>query len=70
MIVPLPVLTPRLSSLWLRLVTPATAQIGRHLVEGLRNATVVRDRKALEDFAVRPMDFPEAMARAISGEAK
>lgn len=70
LMVPVPVLTPRLSSMWLRLVTPATAQIGRHLVEGLRNATVVRDRRALQEFAVRPMDFPEAMARAISGEGK
>ncbi|NUN49382.1 MAG: NAD(P)H-binding protein [Candidatus Brocadiae bacterium] len=70
LMVPVPVLTPRLSSMWLRLVTPATAQIGRHLVEGLRNATVVRDRRALQEFAVRPIDFPEAMARAISGEGK
>lgn len=70
LMIPVPLLTPRLSSMWLRLVTPATAQVGRHLVEGLRNATVVRDPKALQDFAVRPSDFPEAMARAISGEAK
>lgn len=70
LMIPVPVLTPRLSSLWLRLVTPATAQVGRHLVEGLRNATVVRDRRALAEFAVRPADFPEAMACAISGAGR
>jgi uncharacterized protein YbjT (DUF2867 family) len=70
LMIPVPVLTPRLSSMWLRLVTPATARIGRHLVEGLRNATLVRDRRALREFSVRPIDFPEAMARAISGEGR
>src|SRR5918999_549206 len=49
-----PVLTPYLSGLWLALVTPATYGVGRHLVEGLKNPTVVRDNKALEVFPVRP----------------
>jgi uncharacterized protein YbjT (DUF2867 family) len=42
-IIAVPVLTPRLSSYWLHLVTPAEARVARPLVEGLRNPTVVRD---------------------------
>lgn len=45
-LVPVPVLTPHLSGLWLALVTPAQARVGRSLVEGLRNATVVRSPRA------------------------
>ena len=46
-----PVLTPYLSSLWLALVTPTKFEVGRHLIEGLKNPTVVRDKKALEVFS-------------------
>ena len=52
--VPVPVLTPHLSSLWLGLVTPVYARVGRALVEGLRNETVVRDTAALDLFRSRP----------------
>jgi uncharacterized protein YbjT (DUF2867 family) len=61
-----PVLTPYLSGLWLALVTPASFEVGRHLIEGLKNPTVVRDSKALGVFAIRPMDVKEAMRRAIA----
>ena len=44
--VPVPVLTPRLSSLWLGLVTPLYARIGRKLIESVEHATVVRDERA------------------------
>jgi lipocalin/uncharacterized protein YbjT (DUF2867 family)/ligand-binding SRPBCC domain-containing protein len=64
-LIPMPVLTPRLSGLWLGLVTPAQARIGRALVEGLRNPTVVRSSAALETFAIRPMPLREAFVRAI-----
>jgi hypothetical protein len=71
-LIPVPVLTPRLSGLWLRLVTPAQARVGRALVEGLRNPTVVRSSAALETFAIRPMTLREAFVRAIgkSGAAQ
>ena len=42
-VIPVPVLTPRLSSLWIHLVTPLTARIARPLAEGLRNEVVVQD---------------------------
>lgn len=67
-ILPVPVLTPGLSSLWLGLVTPVYARVGRELIEGLRNRTVVRDDRALRDFAVRPRGIAEAIARALANE--
>jgi uncharacterized protein YbjT (DUF2867 family) len=54
-LVSVPVLTPWLSGLWLAIVTPASFEIGRHLIEGLKNPTVVRDRTALDVFPIRPM---------------
>jgi lipocalin len=64
-LIPVPVLTPRLSGLWLGLVTPAQARIGRALVEGLRNPTVVHSAAARQTFAIRPMALREAFVRAI-----
>ena len=61
-----PVLTPYLSSLWLALVTPASFAVGRHLIEGLKNPTVVRDRSALDVFPIRPMTMQEAVAKALA----
>jgi uncharacterized protein YbjT (DUF2867 family) len=64
-----PVLTPRLSSLWLGLVTPVYARVGRKLVESLRNETVVQDTRALSAFAgIRPRGMREAIARALQNE--
>ncbi len=62
-----PVLTPYLSSLWLALVTPASFEVGRHLIEGLKNPTVVRNTKAIEAFPIRPMRVREAIERALLG---
>ena len=66
--VPVPVLTPRLSSLWLHLVTPVYAGIGRELVDSLRNETVVNDPRALDVFPVRPRSSAEAITRALANE--
>ena len=65
---PVPVLTPRLSSLWLGLVTPLYARIGRKLIDSLRNASVVTDPAALEVFPIRPVGICEAIATAIRNE--
>jgi uncharacterized protein YbjT (DUF2867 family) len=62
-----PVLTPYLSSLWLALVTPTEFETGRHLIEGLKNPTVVRDKRAQSKFAIRPVGTPEAIRRALTG---
>ena len=65
-LISVPVLTPYLSSLWLTIVTPASFEVGRHLIEGLKNPTVVRDRSALDVFPIRPMGIREAIQRAIA----
>jgi hypothetical protein len=65
---PVPLLTPRLSSLWLALVSPVYARVGRELIDGVRNATVVHDGQALRDFSVRPRGIREVLARALVNE--
>jgi hypothetical protein len=67
-IVPVPFLTPRLSSLWLGLVTPVYARVGRKLIESMTVPTVVRDPSALRDFPIRLRSVDEAIARAILNE--
>ena len=52
-IVPVPLLTPPLSSLWLGLITPVYARVGRKLIESLPHETVVRDTTALRTFPIR-----------------
>lgn len=66
-LISVPVLTPYLSSLWLALVTPTAFEVGKHLIEGLRNPTVVRDKQALEVFPIRPVGIVKAVELAISG---
>jgi uncharacterized protein YbjT (DUF2867 family) len=63
-----PVLTPRLSSLWLGLTTPVYARVGRKLIEGVRNPTVVSSDDAMSEFSVRPMNLSDAISRAMSNE--
>ena len=65
-LIPVPLLTPYLSGLWLALVTPATSEVGRHLVEGLRNPTVVRNTQALDAFSIRPMGMKHAIQKALA----
>jgi len=68
LLIPVPLLTPRLSSLWLGLVTPVYARVGRKLVDSLRNSTVIRDPAALAAFPVKPRGVREAIARALVNE--
>jgi uncharacterized protein YbjT (DUF2867 family) len=64
-IVTVPLLTPRLSSLWCGLVTSVPVAIARPLIDGLRNETIVRDDVAARLFPdVHPMGFDEAVADA------
>lgn len=65
-LISVPVLTPYLSSLWLALVTPASFEVGKHLIEGLKNPTVVRDNTALKMFPIRPMGIREAIQKALA----
>ena len=68
LMIPVPVLTPRLSSLWLGLVTPLYARIGRKLIDSICHATVVQDDSASRAFAVRPVGVQEAIAAALRHE--
>lgn len=66
LIIPVPLLTPWLSSLWLGLVTPLFVRVGRLLIESIRHSTVVRDQTALREFAIRPIGHREAIAEALA----
>jgi uncharacterized protein YbjT (DUF2867 family)/uncharacterized protein YndB with AHSA1/START domain len=66
-LVPVPVLTPRLSSYWIHLVTPVPAAIARPLIQGLRNDVVVRDDLARRLFPqIEPMDYATAVRLALA----
>ena len=66
--IPVPLLTPYLSSLWLGLVTPLYARVGRKLVDSLRNPTLVSNRLAETTFSIRPRSVREDIARALVNE--
>ena len=68
LLIRVPVLTPRLSSLWLGLVTPLYARIGRKLIDSIRHPTLVRNLSALADFDIRPVGYREAIAAALRNE--
>ena len=63
--VPVPVLTPWLSSLWVGLVTPVDAGVARPLIEGAESVTIVRDPSGMKLFEVSPVTLPEAMSAAV-----
>jgi len=64
---PVPVLTPKLSSYWVHLVTPIPSQIARPLIEGLRNETVVRDHSAHDLFpGIHPVSYATAVHAAVA----
>ena len=65
LIVEVPVLSPRLSSYWLHLVTPVNAQMARPLIEGLRNPTVARDNRIRELLPFPLTSFEEAARAAL-----
>jgi uncharacterized protein YbjT (DUF2867 family) len=66
-ILPVPVLTPALSSYWVHWMTPISAQVARPLIEGLRNEVVVRDPQAARLFPhIRPLTYREAIRRALA----
>lgn len=65
-IVVVPVLTPRLSSLWINFVTPVPASLARPLVEGLKSEMVCESDLALHLFPWKPIGFDEAVARALA----
>lgn len=69
LMVPVPLLTPTLSSYWLGLVTPVYARVGRKLIDSVRHESIVRRPGAMERLGVRPMGVAEAMSRALRAAA-
>ena len=70
LVLSVPFLTPRLSSLWLGLVTPLYVRVGRKLIDSIRHSTVVEDLSALTEFGIRPCGFREAIAAAINADTR
>lgn len=66
LVIPVPVLTPRLSSLWIHLVTPLAASIARPLAEGLRNRVVCRNDEATRLMPHQCLTIRQAMDAAIA----
>ena len=66
--VPVPLITPKLSSLWIGLVTPVDSGVARPLIESLASETVVTDPAPASLFDVRPMGSAEALRLARADE--
>jgi uncharacterized protein YbjT (DUF2867 family) len=65
--IPVPVLTPALSSYWVHLVTPIASSIAKPLINGLKNEVVVRDNLAKKIFPhIRPKSYDDAVWEALS----
>lgn len=68
LMISVPLLTPRLSSLWLGLVTPVYARVGRKLIESIRHPTVVTTDTAARMFSIRPVAAAAAIRSALDNE--
>jgi uncharacterized protein YbjT (DUF2867 family) len=69
-LIKVPVLTPRLSSYWVGLVTPVPVKPARALIEGLRHETICENYDALHMFDVKPMSFENAVQKALGAVLK
>ena len=69
-ILPVPLLTPRLSSLWLTLVTDVDTATGRALVDSMTNEVVVRDHSIRDLIPFDPMPYDDAVRKALSERAQ
>ena len=65
-LIPVPVLTPALSSWWVHLVTPIPRAIARPLIDGLRCEVVAPDaRRSAEIFGLQPLSYEQAVRLAL-----
>ncbi len=69
-ILPVPLLTPRLSSLWLTLVTDVDTATGRALVDSMTNEVVVRDPSIRDLIPFDPMPYDDAVRKALAERAR
>jgi uncharacterized protein YbjT (DUF2867 family) len=70
LVVPVPLLSPRLSSRWLSLVTSVDVQTGRSLIDSMTNEVVVRDDSIRKLVPFEPMDYDTAVLQALGERAK
>jgi len=72
LLIPVPVLSPRLSSYWLILFSPVSYRIARALVDGLKSETIIQNDNARNYFSnVTPLSYEKAIEAALSeDEAK
>ena len=70
LIVPVPLLTPKLSSYWLSLVTDVDVQTGRSLIDSMTNEVVVRDDSIRRVVPFEPMPYDEAVLTALGERAR
>jgi hypothetical protein len=70
LIVPVPLLSPRLSSYWLALVTDIDVTTGRALIGSMTNEVVVRDDAIRRIVEFEPMGYDEAVLQALGERAK
>ena len=68
-LIEVPFLTPRLSSLWLYLVTPASVAVARPLIEGLRIPTVAYDDRIWELIGLQRTSFDDAVRSALGSRS-
>ena len=65
-VVPVPVLTPRLSSYWLALVTDVDVTTGRNLIDSMSTEVVVTDTSIREVVPFEPLSYEESVRRALA----
>jgi len=70
LVIPVPLLSPQLSSRWLSLVTSVDVQTGRSLVDSMTNEVVVRDDSIRELVPFEPLDYDAAVLQALGERAK
>jgi uncharacterized protein YbjT (DUF2867 family) len=68
--IPVPLLTPWLSSHWIGLITPVDAGVARPLIEGLSTNTTITDPSGMALFDIQPRPFEQALREAIAEEAE
>jgi uncharacterized protein YbjT (DUF2867 family) len=69
-VVPVPLLTPRLSSRWLSLVTDVDVPTGRSLIDSMSNEVLVRDTSIRELVDFEPMSYDDAVLAALGERAR
>jgi uncharacterized protein YbjT (DUF2867 family) len=64
-LLPVPLLTPGLSSLWLTFVTDIDIGTGRNLIDSMTNEVVVRDQSIKDLIPIQPMSYDDAVRSAL-----